>query len=56
MVVSILLLLAPWIFGFAAEDNAKVFYIGSGILIFIVYLTTAYKAAEADPASHTRTA
>ncbi len=56
VVVSILLVLAPWIFGFAAEDNAKMFYIGSGILIFIVYLTTDYKAAEADPASHTRTA
>ncbi len=56
VIVSIFLVLAPWIFGFAAEENAKMFYIGSGILIFIVYLTTDYKAAAADPASHTRTA
>ena len=56
LVVSIFLVSAPFVLGFADQSSAKIFFIASGILVFLVYLVTDYKAAAADRASHARTA
>ena len=44
--VSFVLIALPWIAGFASETAARNFFIGAGILIFVVWLTTDYKAAQ----------
>jgi hypothetical protein len=43
--ISFVLIALPWVAGFAAEAPARNFFVGSGILIFVVWLTTDYKAA-----------
>ena len=43
--ISFVLIAMPWVAGFAAEAPARNFFVGSGILIFVVWLTTDYKAA-----------
>jgi len=45
-VTSILLVLAPYLFGFSDVASARNFFIASGIGLFLVWLTTNYKAAE----------
>ncbi len=45
-IVSFTLLAIPFLFGFAAETTARNFFIGFGVVIFLVWLTTDYKAAE----------
>lgn len=54
LLVSLFLAAAPWVFGFADKEPAKIFYVAAGILILVVFLLTDYKAAEADPASHAK--
>jgi len=44
--ISFILIAMPWIAGFASEAAARNFFIGAGILIFVVWLTTDYKAAQ----------
>ncbi len=51
LAVSLFLASAPWFLGFADQTNAKIFYVASGILIFGVFMTTDYTAAQSDPAS-----
>jgi len=46
LIVFIALLAMPWLFAFAGEPNARNFYVVFGVVIFLVYLTTDYKAAE----------
>jgi hypothetical protein len=41
-VVSIALVLLPWILGFAPATAARRFYVGAGVLIFAVWLITDY--------------
>ncbi|HZH34499.1 MAG TPA: hypothetical protein VEX64_06630 [Pyrinomonadaceae bacterium] len=43
--ISFVLIALPWVAGFASEASARNFFVGSGILIFVVWLTTDYKAA-----------
>lgn len=43
--ISFVLIALPWVAGFASETPARNFFVGSGILIFAVWLTTDYKAA-----------
>lgn len=40
--VSILLILLPWLLGFASVPVARNFYISAGIVIFFVWLITNY--------------
>ena len=47
LLTSILLVIAPWAAGFSEQTTAKIFYVGAGILILVVFLTTDYKAAAA---------
>lgn len=35
----------PWVFAFSENTNATVFYVGSGALIFVVWLLTDYRRA-----------
>ncbi|MEJ7848715.1 MAG: hypothetical protein WKF92_11575 [Pyrinomonadaceae bacterium] len=44
--ISFVLVAMPWIAGFASEIGSRNFFIGAGILIFVVWLTTDYKAAK----------
>lgn len=46
LVVSVALVAAPWLLGFAGQSNARNFYVGSGIAVFLVWLITDYAAAE----------
>lgn len=43
LIVVIALVAIPWIFGFAGEMAARNFYVGSAVVIFLVWLTTDYK-------------
>lgn len=43
LIVSIVLIILPWILGFADNNPAKYFFIIIGIIIFLVWLTTNYK-------------
>jgi hypothetical protein len=42
LAVSILLVLLPWLLGFASVPAARNFYIVAGIVVFIVWLITDY--------------
>ena len=44
--VTILLLAAPWLFGFGDHDTARNFFLASGIGLGLVYMVTDYKAAD----------
>ncbi|HEX5746680.1 MAG TPA: hypothetical protein VFZ09_10565 [Archangium sp.] len=46
LVVSFFLLLAPYMFGFSRVVSARNFFLVSAIGLFLVWLTTNYKAAE----------
>jgi Kef-type K+ transport system membrane component KefB len=45
-VTSIALVLMPFLFGFSRVDSARNFFVILGIGLFLVWLTTNYKAAE----------
>ena len=42
-VVSIILVALPWILKFASDTAARNFYVGAGVLIFVVWRITDYK-------------
>lgn len=46
LVLSPLLIAMPWIAGFSLDTSARYFYIAAGIALFLVWLTTDYKAAD----------
>jgi uncharacterized membrane protein YczE len=46
VVVSAFLVIAPFLFGFSRDISARNFFLVSGIGLFLVWLTTNYKAAE----------
>ncbi|HKO46420.1 MAG TPA: hypothetical protein VJV79_01775 [Polyangiaceae bacterium] len=48
VVVSIFLVTAPWIFGFADVPAARNFFIVSAATLLLVYLLTNYRAADAQ--------
>jgi hypothetical protein len=54
IVAAIGLVLLPWIAGFAENDPARNTYLFAGIVLFLVWLTTDYKAAvqRADARAH----
>lgn len=45
-IVSFTLLTLPWLLGFADEGAARNFYLAFGVVVFLVWLTTDYKAAD----------
>ena len=45
-IISIVLLAAPYLFGFSEAVRARNFFIVSAIGLFLVWLATNYKAAE----------
>ena len=45
-VVSITLVILPWILGFSSEYAARNFYIGMGIIIFVVGLLTSHQTSD----------
>jgi hypothetical protein len=45
-VVSFTLIALPWLLGFASVVPARNFYLASGVVIFLVWLITDYKAAR----------
>jgi hypothetical protein len=46
LVSSLVVIAAPWIFGFETVLAARNFYMAAGILLLAVWLFTDYKAAE----------
>lgn len=44
-VVSLFLVLSPWIFGLMDESTDRNFIIGFGILVFVVFILTSYTPA-----------
>lgn len=42
LVVSVLLVLLPWLLGFASVPTARNFYFGAGVVVFVVWLVTDY--------------
>ncbi len=46
VVVSAFLLIAPFLLGFSRIVSARNFFLVSGVGLFLVWLTTNYKAAE----------
>lgn len=47
-IAAILLIAAPWIFGFSIDLSARYFYIASGVVLFAVWATTNYRAADRE--------
>lgn len=43
---SLALIALPWLFGFETTVIARNFYVATGIILFALWLTTDYKAAE----------
>lgn len=49
LLVSIVLVVMPWIFGFAEVTAARNFYIIFGVVVFLTWLLTDYKEHKASP-------
>ncbi len=45
---AVAIMLAPWIFGFTEDATGRWFYILLGFAIFVTWLLTAYRPAEAS--------
>jgi hypothetical protein len=45
-IVSFTLIALPWLLGFASVTIARNFYVASGVVIFLVWLITDYKATR----------
>lgn len=43
LVVSLVLIVLPWLLGFASVPAARWFFVGAGVVIFVVWLLTAYR-------------
>lgn len=50
LIVSIVLVATPWLFSFVGEPAARNFYVAFGVVVFLVWLVTDYKAAGPSPA------
>lgn len=48
--VSFTLMALPFVLGFAGEVAARNFYVAFGVVVFLVWLVTDYKAADSAPA------
>jgi hypothetical protein len=46
LIVSIALVALPWVLKFTADTTARNFYICAGVIIFITWAVTDYKAAR----------
>jgi hypothetical protein len=51
---SVLLLVSPWLFRFAADTAARNFFIASAVVLGVVWLVTDYKAANLVPGDRPR--
>jgi len=43
LIVSITLVVLPWVLGFATNPAARIFFVAIGVTIFVVWLLTNYK-------------
>jgi hypothetical protein len=43
--VAVVLLALPWVFGFAADEHARVFCIGASASVLAVFLLTDYRSS-----------
>jgi hypothetical protein len=50
LVVSVVLVVLPWIAGFSADQRACAFFVGAGIAIFLTWLLSDYAAPRAPGA------
>jgi hypothetical protein len=48
LVVSVVLVILPWILGFSTDRRACVFYVGAGIVIFLTWLLSDYASSPRD--------
>ncbi len=44
--VTVLLLVAPWLFGFSADLHARNFFLAAGVGLGVIYVVTNYHAAD----------
>ena len=51
LVVSLALLVGPWLLGVSDDATARTFYIAAGLVIFVVWALTASRAREAGAAT-----
>lgn len=49
IIAGIALLAAPWLFGFADNDRAKWYFVGAGVVTFIVWALTQWRE---EPVPH----
>jgi hypothetical protein len=49
LVVAIALALLPWLLGFSGDPAPRNFYAGAGAVLFLVWLTTDYRAEALPP-------
>jgi len=52
LVLSPILVAMPWIAGFQHDSTSRIFYIIAGAALFLVWLTTDYKAADLQYRKH----
>ena len=45
---AVVIMVAPWLFGFADDATGRWFYIIFGLAVFVTWLLTAYRPAEAS--------
>lgn len=50
-VVSLALAAVPWLLSFSTDLNARNFYLGTGVLVLIVWLLTDYRSAASTSAA-----
>ena len=48
LTVAIGLAAAPWIFGFAPVESARLFYVVSGAAVAVVWVLTDYRVASVE--------
>jgi len=48
LIVSIFLVISPWILGFSDDANGKIFFIVFGIVVFITWYLSAYQPANSE--------
>jgi hypothetical protein len=47
LMISVIVAISPWVFGFEDDTAARNFYVASGIAFFLVWSLTDYKGAGA---------
>ena len=48
LAAAVVIMIAPWIFGFSEDATGRWYYILVGFAVFVTWLLTSYKSAEAS--------